>query len=159
MTAANRLSSPMRKIGQCCPRSTLKENGGTAVTRPTASIVLGRAIRTLLACAILVSWRLAPAEARSRFDGTWNLVFVSQPGACDSSYTFDVTISNGIVSHPNLRKFGGRVKPSGAVWASVTVGDKYASGSGRLTNESGRGVWNGRAGQARCRGYWVAQRG
>ena len=41
------------------------------------------------------------ANARARFDGTWNLQFVTQRGACNATYTFDVNIANGIVSHPN----------------------------------------------------------
>ena len=62
------------------------------------------------------------------------------------------------LSHPNLVKFRGYVARSGAVRASVTVQDKYASGSGRLSGASGRGTWSGYAGSARCSGYWSAQR-
>jgi len=98
------------------------------------------------------------AHARAAYDGSWDLVFVTQRGACDSSYNFTVNISNGIVTHPNLVKFRGYVARSGAVRASVTVPDKYASGSGRLSGTSGHGTWSGRAGQARCAGYWTARR-
>jgi hypothetical protein len=100
----------------------------------------------------------APAAARSRFDGTWNITFVTQRGPCDPSYNFTVDIINGNVSHPNILTFRGRVAASGAVQASVRVGEKVASGSGRLSELSGRGVWSGRAGQSRCSGSWVAQR-
>ena len=62
------------------------------------------------------------------------------------------------VTEPNLVKFRGYVAKSGAVRASVTVQDKYASGSGRLSSTSGRGTWSGYAGIARCSGYWTAQR-
>jgi hypothetical protein len=55
-------------------------------------------------------------------------------------------------------KFRGYVAKSGAVRASVTVQDKYASGSGRLSSASGRGTWRGYAGNERCSGYWTAQR-
>jgi hypothetical protein len=98
------------------------------------------------------------ANARSTYDGSWDLVFVTQRGACDPAYNFTVNISNGVVTHPNLVKFRGRVAKSGAVRASVTVQDKYASGSGRLSSASGRGTWRGYAGIARCLGYWTAQR-
>ena len=47
---------------------------------------------------------------------------------------------------------------SGAVNASVTVTDKHASGSGKLSDASGRGRWNGHDGQASCAGYWKAER-
>src|SRR5262249_30890555 len=98
------------------------------------------------------------AHAATRYDGSWDLVFVTQRGACDASYNFTVNISNGIVTHPNLVKFRGYVAKSGAVRASVTVPDKYASGSGRLSSNSGRGTWSGYSGSARCSGYWTAER-
>src|SRR5260221_11101628 len=47
------------------------------------------------------------AQARSAYDGSWDLVFVTQRGACEPSYNFTVNVSNGIVSHPNLLKFRG----------------------------------------------------
>jgi hypothetical protein len=97
-------------------------------------------------------------QARSAYDGSWDLVFVTQRGACDPTYNFTVNISNGVVTEPNLVRFRGYVAKSGAVRASVTVQDKYASGSGRLSSNSGRGTWSGSAGNARCSGYWTAQR-
>jgi hypothetical protein len=104
---------------------------------------------------------VAPASvthARSAYDGSWDLVFVTQRGSCDPTYNFTVNISDGIVTHPNLVRFRGYVARSGAVRASVTVQDKFASGTGRLFGTSGRGRWSGRAGSARCSGYWTAQR-
>ncbi|MDI3561910.1 hypothetical protein [Bradyrhizobium sp. Arg816] len=98
------------------------------------------------------------AQARSAYDGSWDLVFVTQNGACDPSYNFTVNVSDGVVSHPNLVRFTGYVAKSGAVRASVTVHDKYAAGSGRLSMTTGRGRWSGHSGNARCSGYWTAQR-
>jgi hypothetical protein len=98
------------------------------------------------------------AQARSAYDGSWDLVFFTQRGACDPSYNFSVNITDGVVTHPNLVRFRGYVARSGAVRASVTVQDKYASGSGRLAGNSGRGTWSGYSGSARCSGYWTAQR-
>jgi hypothetical protein len=98
------------------------------------------------------------AHARSAYDGSWDLVFVTRRGACDPTYTFTVNISNGIVTHPNLVKFKGFVTKSGMVRASVTVQDKRAAGSGRLAGVTGRGTWSGYSGSARCSGYWTAQR-
>jgi hypothetical protein len=98
------------------------------------------------------------AQARSAYDGSWDLAFVTQRGSCDPSYNFTVNVSDGVVSHPNLVKFKGYVAKSGSVHASVTVHDKLASGTGRLFGTSGRGRWSGRAGSAQCSGYWTAQR-
>jgi hypothetical protein len=115
-----------------------------------------RLIANLICCACLTL--ATAAEARTSYDGPWNLVFFTQRGSCDPTYTFTVNVTDGIVTHPNLVKFSGYVARSGAVRASVTVHDKYASGSGRLTGDTGRGNWTGRAGAERCSGYWTAQR-
>lgn len=98
------------------------------------------------------------ASARTPYDGWWNLTFLTQRGACDPSYNFTVQIRNGVVSHPNLVKFTGRVYRGGAVRASVTVRDKRASGSGRLSRAAGQGRWAGYSGKARCAGSWRATR-
>ena len=47
------------------------------------------------------------AQARSPFDGSWDLVFATQRGACDPTYNFTVNINDGIVTHPNLVDFEG----------------------------------------------------
>jgi hypothetical protein len=98
------------------------------------------------------------AQARSAYDGSWDLLFVTQRGACDPTYNFSVNITDGVVTHPNLVRFRGYVARSGVVRASVTVQDKHASGTGRLASNSGRGTWSGYSGSARCSGYWTAQR-
>ncbi|SFN03076.1 hypothetical protein SAMN05216573_107108 [Bradyrhizobium sp. Rc3b] len=99
-------------------------------------------------------------EARSyplhAFDGVWHLIFETRSGSCDASYNFDVNISNGNISHPNLVRFRGRVSRTGAVRASVTVQDKHAAGAGRLAPTSGTGSWSGYSGAARCSGVWKA---
>jgi hypothetical protein len=118
-------------------------------------------MKTPSLCMIAAACLVAPASvahARSAYDGSWDLVFVTQRGSCDASYNFTVNVSDGIVTHPNLVKFKGYVAKSGTVHASVTVQDKFASGTGRLFETSGRGSWTGRAGSARCTGYWTAQR-
>jgi hypothetical protein len=116
---------------------------------------LARAFILVLAMSVLAA---DTAVARTIYDGWWNLTFITRRGACDPSYNFTVQIRNGIVSHPNLVKFRGRVYRSGSVRASVTVHDKYASGSGRMSRNHGQGRWAGRSGKARCSGIWTARR-
>ena len=84
-------------------------------------------MKKVVLCAIASSFLVlaTAANARSAYDGSWNLVFVTR---------------------------------SGAVRASVTVQDKYASGAGRLSSTTGHGRWSGRSGKALCAGYWTAQR-
>ena len=98
------------------------------------------------------------ADARSSFDGPWNIVFVTQRGNCSPTYNYMIKIKNGSITQASLRRFRGSVTRSGAVRASVTVLDKHASGSGRLVGASGRGSWSGYSGAACCAGYWTAQR-
>ena len=107
--------------------------------------------------------QLEPAEARpaggnTSHDGSWHLSFATQSGACDTAYAFDVDITNGVISHPNLVRLHGTVAPNGAARATVAVQDKFASGSGRLSATTGRGVWSGRSGSSKCAGYWTAQK-
>jgi hypothetical protein len=111
----------------------------------------------MIAAACLVA-PVSVAHARSAYDGSWDLNFVTQMGTCDPAYNFTVNIADGVVTHPNLVKFRGYVARSGSVRASVTVHDKFASGTGRLSGTSGRGKWSGYAGSTRCSGYWTAQR-
>jgi len=118
-------------------------------------------MKKLSLCAMATSCFVAlacTAHARSAYDGSWDLVFVTQRGACDPAYNFTVNVSNGVVTHPNLVRFRGYVAKSGAVRASVTVQDKYATGAGKLLATSGQGTWSGHSGTARCAGYWTARR-
>lgn len=115
----------------------------------------------MLAVGLCFATSLGASNARSPrpdYDGPWHLTFMTQSGPCDAAYEFDVNIANGVITEPNLVKFRGRVAPGGAVRASVTVQDKFASGSGRLSLSRGGGTWSGRSGSARCSGSWTAQR-
>jgi hypothetical protein len=108
----------------------------------------------LLAAAITAG----AANARTAFDGAWSLSITTTRGEC-STYNFPVQIANGRVSFPGLVRANGRVTPKGAVRVTVAAGDKFASGSGRLTRAYGGGRWSGRSGSDRCSGTWSAQRG
>ena len=115
-----------------------------------------RLIANFICCACLTL--ATAAEARTAYDGPLYLFFVTKRVSWYRTYILYVKINDGVVTHPNLVKFRGHVGRSGAVRASVTVHNKYASGSGRLTQDSGRGSWSGHAGGGRCSGYWTAQR-
>jgi hypothetical protein len=128
-----------------------------AAASPNGELSMKTPSLWMIAAACLIA-PASVAHARSAYDGSWDLVFVTQKGSCDPSYNFTVNISDGIVTHPNLVKFKGYVARSGSVHASVTVHDKFASGTGRLSGTSGHGKWSGYAGSARCTGYWTAQR-
>jgi hypothetical protein len=122
---------------------------------------LGDKMMKLLSCVLVASslgGLASAAEARSLYDGSWDLIFATKRGTCDPTYNFTVNINDGFITHPNLVRFKGYVARTGAVRASVTVQDKYASGSGKLSSNTGRGTWSGYSGTTRCSGYWTAQR-
>jgi hypothetical protein len=98
------------------------------------------------------------AAAGTAYDGSWSLSIMTERGNCDRNYYFQVRVINGIVSHANLVRFTGRVSSGGWARVSVSVMDKHASGSGKLSQTSGRGRWTGRSGNDRCSGSWTAQR-
>jgi hypothetical protein len=129
----------------------------TRSTTTTLEQMMKKVLSYVTAASCLVAF-ISSAQARSAHDGAWDLLFVTQRGTCNSTYNFSVNISNGVVTHPNLVRFKGYVARSGAVRASVTVQDRYASGSGRLSSNSGHGTWSGYSGSARCSGYWTAAR-
>lgn len=110
----------------------------------------------LTGCAFLL---LATAvEARTPFDGQWNITFVTQSGDCGPSYNYSINIDNGTITSPGVATFRGNVASSGAVRASVAVQDRRASGSGKLTGVRGRGTWIGYSSGQRCAGSWSAER-
>jgi len=84
----------------------------------------------LFGCATLLL--AASADARSPYDGAWNITFVTQSGDCSPAYNYSVNIENGVITSPNVATFRGAVTSSGTVRASVTVQDKHAAGSGKL---------------------------
>ena len=106
------------------------------------------------ACQLLVT----TAEARTAYDGQWNITFVTQSGDCNPSYNYSVNIENGVITSPGVGTFRGNVTSSGAVRASVTVQEKHASGAGKLKGVLGRGTWSGWSGDQRCVGSWTARR-
>ena len=69
-----------------------------------------RLIANVIGCACLTL--ATAAEARTSYDGPWNLVFFTQRGSCDPTYDFSVNINDGVVTHPNLVVFMGiKIRP------------------------------------------------
>jgi hypothetical protein len=120
--------------------------------------MIGTVSRASLLALVISATTAGVASARTAYDGSWSLSIVTQRGEC-STYNFPVEISNGRVSFPGLARANGHVTPKGAVRVTVAAGDKFASGSGRLSLGSGGGRWSGRSGSERCSGTWTAQRG
>ena len=75
------------------------------------------------------------AHARSAYDGSWDLAFVTQKGACDPSYNITVNVSDGIVTHPNLGKFQG-------IRGKIGCGSCIGDGSGQICVRHGQAFRN-----------------
>ncbi len=52
----------------------------------------------------------------------------------------------------------GGVSATGAIRVAVRSGNEWADGSGRLSGNSGSGVWRGEGTSGTCDGTWVAER-
>ena len=57
-----------------------------------------RLMANVIVCACLIL--ATAAEARTSYDGPWNLTFVTQSGSCDLTYNFSVNINDGVVTYP-----------------------------------------------------------
>lgn len=116
---------------------------------------MNQRLALLTACVCLLA---TTAEARTPYDGQWDITFVTRSGDCSPTYNYSVIIENGVITSPAVQSFRGNVTKSGVVQAAVAVQEKRASGSGKLTGAVGRGSWTGYSGNQRCAGAWTAQR-
>jgi hypothetical protein len=114
------------------------------------------AIPVLTLAVLAATPALAPAQAKTNFDGSWSVVIITEKGSCDRSYRYPVKINDGTVGYAGEASFdvSGKVGPNGKVTVSVSRGDRKASGSGQLTATSGGGSWTG----GECSGTWQAER-
>jgi hypothetical protein len=124
-----------------------------------------RALRWMFAAAVLVVIAVpGTADARTArmaragaYDGTWNVMFATQAGNCNSN-SFPFAVSGTRVSSAGGGKVTGGISRNGVVSVKVTVGRSSASGNGRLAGNSGAGRWSGIITGDRCSGSWQATR-
>jgi len=119
------------------------------------SVVAIAAIWTLAAAA------LAPTSAsamRGGFDGGWMVQITTLRGTCSSGVGFGVEVRGGVVYAAGGVDVRGNVAGNGATRVSISAGNQSASGSGRLSGNSGAGTWRGVGSQGVCSGSWTASR-
>jgi hypothetical protein len=103
----------------------------------------------------------APDRAQTAsYDGTWSLLVITESGTCDRAYRYPLKIQDGKVRYEGEAgvEVSGNVSANGAVNASVRRGEQGATGTGRLTQNSGSGTWTGRSPTSACSGTWEAER-
>jgi hypothetical protein len=115
---------------------------------------------TLLVAATALSNMASVASAESAFDGRWSVVIQTDKGSCDPAYRYGFAVTNGVVTYAGDSSFevSGRVAQSGMVHVKVSYGHQYADGTGRLSRDSGTGVWRGAGSAGACSGRWSADR-
>ena len=101
-----------------------------------------------------------PAALAAVQDGNWSVLIITEKGDCDRAYRYSVAVSNGKVRYDGdaAVKLSGTVTPSGVVKVSLMLGDKGASGTGRLAASAGAGSWRGTGSNTTCAGRWEAER-
>ncbi|NGX94464.1 MAG: hypothetical protein G4V63_04290 [Candidatus Afipia apatlaquensis] len=111
----------------------------------------------LLTAAIVLA---TSAKAGSSFDGSWKVTIITQSGNCDPAYSYPVRVEGGRVSYSGDGSFdiSGHVGDAGAVNVTIARGDQKASGSGKLSANSGSGQWSGKSSSMTCSGRWEATR-
>jgi len=113
---------------------------------------------SVLALTCIACPAIAAIGSDTAYDGSWGVVIHTRSGACDRSYQSGARIRNGIISSNTGGIKVGRVSPQGVVRVSVSLVRQSASGSGRLSSNSGSGVWRGQGKRGKCSGTWAAQR-
>lgn len=100
------------------------------------------------------------AQARSPYDGNWNVVVSGRSGACQGgTYQYALQIVNGVVRYSGSdARISGRVSAGGAVYVRVSSSDSSAVGSGRLARGIGGGTFRGQSSSGTCAGTWSGQR-
>jgi hypothetical protein len=120
---------------------------------------------TLLLAAIALQaplWLAAApvAQARMPFDGQWSVSIITDAGeTCDRAYRYALRITDGRITYDDPAfDVSGSVAANGQVRVVVRSGQQEAVGTGRLSRDSGEGLWSGRSPSARCSGHWEAER-
>jgi len=112
-----------------------------------------------VAAALLLAGTPTNAARRisgSPYDGTWSVAIYTLRGDCGSVRVAAQIVGGRVYSKDQSYQANGAVGANGVIRVSVASGRLSASGSGRLTNNSGAGRWSSSAGE--CSGSWSASR-
>lgn len=118
------------------------------------------ALAAFAAAALAAAVVIATSAKAGSFDGSWRVTIITQSGNCDPAYSYPVKVEGGRVSYSGDGSFdiSGHVGDAGAVSVTIARGDQKASGSGKLSANSGSGQWSGKSSSTACSGRWEATR-
>lgn len=92
----------------------------------------------------------------SAYDGTWSVAIYTLRGDCGSVRVAAQIVGGRVYSKDQSYQANGAVGDNGVIRVNVASGELSASGSGRLTHNSGAGRW--RSSRGDCSGSWSAAR-
>jgi hypothetical protein len=92
----------------------------------------------------------------SAYDGTWSVAIYTLRGDCGSVRVAAQIVGGRVYSKDQSYQANGVVGANGVIRVSVASGRLSASGSGRLSHNSGAGRW--RSSREECSGSWSASR-
>jgi len=120
--------------------------------------------RTVLSIPLVLAATAAAWGAKAnvdRFDGPWSVVIITDSGTYERAYRYGLRIEGGQVRYAGESgvAVSGQVDAKGRVSVAVRFGGATAQGSGRLSESSGEGRWEGRSQDSACSGRWQAERG
>jgi hypothetical protein len=117
----------------------------------------GGVFTAMAAAAVLVAAVPLAARAAGSFDGLWSVTIMTQAGDCPSSLRYSVRVAKGrVFGDDQSYDVNGSVAANGATRVTVSEKGQSASGTGRLSGNTGAGRWRTSTGQ--CSGQWTAQR-
>jgi hypothetical protein len=92
----------------------------------------------------------------SAYDGTWSVAIYTLRGDCSSVRAAVRIVGGRVYSVDQSYQSSGAVSANGAIRVTVAGAGRSASGSGRLSHNSGAGRWWSPRGE--CSGSWSASR-
>jgi hypothetical protein len=116
-------------------------------------------IAPTLATVLLIACTPTNAARRiggSAYDGTWSVAIYTLRGDCGSVRVAVRIVGGRVYSEDQSYQASGGVGANGVVRVGVAGFGRSASGSGRLSLNSGAGRW--RSSRGECSGTWSASR-
>jgi hypothetical protein len=124
----------------------------SSVSRP----FLVSTLAALLLSLVYTTSNAARRVGGSPYDGTWSVAIYTLRGDCGSVRVAAQIVGGRVYSKDQSYQANGAVGANGVIRVSVASGRLSASGSGRLSSNSGAGRWWSSRGE--CSGSWSASR-
>ena len=119
-------------------------------------LLLAPTVTAALLLPVCTPTNAAHPGGASAYDGTWSVAIYTLRGDCGSVRVAARIVGGRVYSKDQSYQANGVVGANGMIRVSVASGRLSASGSGRLSHDSGAGRW--RSSRGECSGTWSASR-